>query len=62
MWTLMPAGSRTGTPSGYDPDTREFELFNPWGLHNVSGVPGIVHLTFDEITANYSDWGYGSII
>src|SRR5262249_54259460 len=47
---------------GYDANTQQFELFNPWGLHNVGDMPGIVHLTFDEITANYADWGYGSII
>lgn len=47
---------------GYDAQTQRFELFNPWGLHNGSQYPGIVHLTFDEIVANYADWGFGAVI
>ena len=43
---------------GYDARTREFILFNPWGLNNGS-VPGIVTLTWEGVLQNCYAWDYG---
>lgn len=48
---------------GYNATTQKFELFNPWGIvNNNTGKPGILHLTFAEITQNYGYWGRGPIL
>ena len=43
---------------GYDAKTRQFVLFNPWGLDN-GHVPGIVRLTWEEVLQNFYAWDYG---
>ena len=45
---------------GYNATTQKFELFNPWGItNNNTGKPGIMHLTFAEISQNFGYWGRG---
>lgn len=43
---------------GYDSKTREFLVFNPWGLNNGS-VPGLLSFTWDEMQQNFYSWDYG---
>lgn len=51
------------TMLGYNTTTQKFELFNPWGIvNNSSGKPGLLHLTFAEITANFGYWGRGPML
>ena len=45
---------------GYNASTQKFALFNPWGLaNNNNGKPGILHLTYAEISANFGYWNSG---
>lgn len=46
---------------GYNASTQKFELFNPWGLGGNNGKPGLLHLTFAEISANYGYWNRGPV-
>jgi calpain family cysteine protease len=48
---------------GYNATTQKFELFNPWGIvNNNTGKPGLLHLTFAEISQNFGYWGRGTVI
>jgi hypothetical protein len=43
---------------GYNSKTREFVVFNPWGLDNGQ-APGIVSLTWEEMQQNFYSWDFG---
>ena len=38
---------------GYDASTQTYTLLNPWGWNNTSGYPGILNLTWAQLTANF---------
>lgn len=42
--------------TGYDSSTETFTLFNPWGIHSSYFTPGLLELTWSEITANFLYW------
>jgi hypothetical protein len=42
---------------GYDSATQTFTLLNPWGWNYGGSTPGILHLTWAQITANFSQDG-----
>lgn len=64
--TKDPSGSSHIVPDhayalvDYDADTKRFQLFNPWGFHTGHLEPGLIWLTWTEITAHYDYWHVGS--
>lgn len=46
--------------TGYNASTQKFTLFNPWGVsggyENGSSKPGMLNMTWSEVTANFSSW------
>jgi hypothetical protein len=46
--------------TGYNASTQKFTLFNPWGVsggyENGASKPGILNMTWNELTANFSSW------
>lgn len=40
---------------GYNSQTQQFTLFNPWGIYGAS-KPGILVLSWSELEANFSYW------
>jgi len=63
-----PSGSQHIVPNhayalvDYDAATARFQLFNPWGFHTGHPEPGLIWLTFEEITAHYDDYFVGSTV
>lgn len=49
-------GSHAYAITGYDPVTKTFTLFNPWGINNGTNKPGIIKLSFAQLQANFSAW------
>ncbi len=45
---------------GYNAQTKEFELFNPWGFHAGNQYPALIWLTWQEIVDHFSDIQVGS--
>ena len=39
---------------GYNATTKEFTLFNPWGINNGSNMPGLITLSWAQIEANFT--------
>jgi hypothetical protein len=42
---------------GYDSSSQTFTLLNPWGWNTTGTYPGILHLTWAQISANFSHDG-----
>jgi len=46
--------------TGYNSSTQKFTLFNPWGMsggyESGSAKPGMLNMSWNEITANFSSW------
>ena len=53
-------GGHAYTLVGYDPSSKKFKLYNPWGENGgtQSGVfkPGYVELSISELVSNFSSW------
>jgi hypothetical protein len=44
--------------TGYNSRTKEFTLFNPWGINN-NALPGIVTFTWAQVQENFYAWDLG---
>jgi hypothetical protein len=40
----------------YDTSTDTVTLFNPWGINNGSGSPGLLDLTLSQLPASFDYW------
>ena len=45
----------------YDSATQEVTLFNPWGLNNGTPFPGLVNLSWRQITRSFVEWEVGDV-
>jgi hypothetical protein len=41
---------------GYNPDTKRFRLYNPWGSNADGDQPAVLNLTWSQIVGNFERW------
>jgi hypothetical protein len=61
---IRVVGLHAYTLLGYNATTGRFTVFNPWGFDRTAGSlslsPATFELTWDEMVANFSQWGHAT--